>query len=111
MMDEMSEPVAKAYLDALALSDCNLVGSRFPWPLSATGSTGAGGVMNQLAPITASYAPALIAASGPRASYRFLVEPSFSILSVTSERRSQPPASARSPASSTHAGSPRRGGV
>src|SRR6202453_1911828 len=28
--------------------------------------------MNQLAPITASYAPALIAASGPRASYRFL---------------------------------------
>src|SRR5580704_9541616 len=28
--------------------------------------------MNQLAPITAAYAPALIAASGPRASYRFL---------------------------------------
>ena len=28
--------------------------------------------MNQLAPITASYAPALVAASGPRASYRFL---------------------------------------
>jgi Phage integrase, N-terminal SAM-like domain len=28
--------------------------------------------MNRLAPITASYAPALIAASGPRASYRFL---------------------------------------
>src|SRR6202453_2175202 len=28
--------------------------------------------MNQLAPITASHAPALVAASGPRASYRFL---------------------------------------
>jgi site-specific recombinase XerD len=28
--------------------------------------------MNQLAPITASYAPVLVAASGPRASYRFL---------------------------------------
>jgi hypothetical protein len=28
--------------------------------------------MNQLAPIAASQAPALIAASGPRASYRFL---------------------------------------
>src|SRR5271168_2297178 len=28
--------------------------------------------MNQLAPITASYAPAVVAASGPRASYRFL---------------------------------------
>ena len=28
--------------------------------------------MNQLAPITASYAPALVAATGPRASYRFL---------------------------------------
>ena len=28
--------------------------------------------MNQLAPITAAHAPALIAASGPRASYRFL---------------------------------------
>ena len=28
--------------------------------------------MNQLAPITASYAPALVAASGPRASHRFL---------------------------------------
>ena len=28
--------------------------------------------MNQLAPITAAYAPAVIAASGPRASYRFL---------------------------------------
>ena len=28
--------------------------------------------MNQLAPITASHAPALTAASGPRASYRFL---------------------------------------
>jgi site-specific recombinase XerD len=28
--------------------------------------------MNQLAPITASYATALVAASGPRASYRFL---------------------------------------
>src|SRR5271156_6817458 len=28
--------------------------------------------MNELAPITAAYAPALIAASGPRASYRFL---------------------------------------
>ena len=28
--------------------------------------------VNQLAPITASYAPALIAAAGPRASYRFL---------------------------------------
>ena len=27
--------------------------------------------MNQLAPLTASYAPALVAASGPRASYRF----------------------------------------
>src|SRR6202521_5369832 len=28
--------------------------------------------MNQLVPITASYAPAVVAASGPRASYRFL---------------------------------------
>ena len=28
--------------------------------------------MNQLAPITASYAAALVAATGPRASYRFL---------------------------------------
>src|SRR5271156_4276953 len=28
--------------------------------------------MNQLAPITASYAPAVVAGSGPRASYRFL---------------------------------------
>src|SRR6201995_2893160 len=28
--------------------------------------------MNQLAPITTTYAPALIAATGPRASYRFL---------------------------------------
>ena len=28
--------------------------------------------MNQLAPISASYAPAVVAASGPRASYRFL---------------------------------------
>jgi hypothetical protein len=28
--------------------------------------------MNQLAPITVAHAPALIAASGPRASYRFL---------------------------------------
>src|SRR5271163_2830079 len=28
--------------------------------------------MNQLAPITASYSPAVVAASGPRASYRFL---------------------------------------
>jgi hypothetical protein len=28
--------------------------------------------MNQLAPITAAHAPALIAASGARASYRFL---------------------------------------
>ena len=28
--------------------------------------------MNQFAPITTTYAPALIAASGPRASYRFL---------------------------------------
>ena len=28
--------------------------------------------MNELAPITASYAPAVVAASGPRASYRFL---------------------------------------
>ena len=28
--------------------------------------------MNQFAPITASYAPALIVAAGPRASYRFL---------------------------------------
>ena len=28
--------------------------------------------MNQLAPITASYAPALVAATAPRASYRFL---------------------------------------
>jgi site-specific recombinase XerD len=28
--------------------------------------------MNQLAPITASYAPAVVAATGPRASYRFL---------------------------------------
>jgi hypothetical protein len=28
--------------------------------------------MNQLAPVTASHAPALIAMSGPRASYRFL---------------------------------------
>ena len=28
--------------------------------------------MNQLVPITASYAPALVAATGPRASYRFL---------------------------------------
>ncbi len=28
--------------------------------------------MNQLAPITASYAPALVAAGGPRASYHFL---------------------------------------
>jgi len=28
--------------------------------------------VNQLAPITASYAPALTAAAGPRASYRFL---------------------------------------
>jgi hypothetical protein len=29
-------------------------------------------VMNQLAPIVAAHAPAVIAASGPRASYRFL---------------------------------------
>jgi hypothetical protein len=31
--------------------------------------------MNQLAPIPATYAPALVAASGPRASYRFLTPP------------------------------------
>src|ERR1700722_4613442 len=69
MMDEMSEPVAQALSRcARAVRErgcCNLVGSRFPWPLSATGSTGAGGVMNRLAPLTPSYAPALIAASGP----------------------------------------------
>jgi hypothetical protein len=53
MMDEMSEPVAQAYLDApraVRARGChNLVGSRFPQPLSATGSTGAGTVMNLMA--------------------------------------------------------------
>jgi hypothetical protein len=76
MMDEMSEPVGQAHLDALAFwrdgRHRDLVGTRFPWPLSATGSTGARIVINQLAPILAHHAPALVAASAPRASYRFL---------------------------------------
>jgi len=61
MMADMSEPVAQAYLDALALCEtesvCDLMGSRSARSLSATRSTGAGTVMNQPAPLVSAPRP------------------------------------------------------
>ena len=62
MMADMSEPIAQAYLDALALCEtesvCDLMGSRSARSLSATRSTGAGTVMNQLIAVFWSHASA-----------------------------------------------------